>query len=170
MILTDEKLLRVPSKSVSIFEGVGIIKKLEYELQNSPIAGVGLSGVQIGIDASVCIIRSNISLDLINPKVINKYDLSFFDQEGCLSYPNIFIATKRYNEIVIKDILHPAGIILTGINAVIVQHEIDHTLGKVMFDYEVKTPKGPNSKCWCGSGRKFKTCCKGKETTGAHGV
>lgn len=162
MIITDEKLLRTPSEKVSIFEGLAIIKKLEQELANSQISGVGLSGVQIGINACICIVRSNVSINLINPEIVQQYDLSFFDSEGCLSFPNQIITTKRFNEVVIKDLLHPAGIILTGINAVIAQHEIAHTKGETMYDYQIQKPNGPNSKCWCGSGKKFKICCKGK--------
>jgi peptide deformylase len=162
-IITNNKSLRIPSKPVSIFEGLGIIKRLENELRSSSVKGIGLSGIQIGEPVQVCIIRSDISLNLINPEIVKKYDLSLFIQEGCLSFPNTFISTKRFAEVVVKDLLHPAGIILTGANAVVVQHEIDHIVGKTIFDREVKIPKGPNDKCWCGSNRKYKKCCVRKE-------
>lgn len=157
MIITDESKLKKECQDVSLFEAQSIILKLENELANSNIKGIGLASNQIGIDAKVCIIRSNNKLNLVNPKIINKYDLMEFENEGCLSFAGQYILTKRYNEIVVKDSIHPAGIILTGIDAVITQHEINHLYGKTMFDFEIKRPQ-VNQKCWCNSGKKYKKC------------
>ena len=163
MIITDESKLKKECRDVSLLEAQGIIYNLDNELTDSNIKGVGLAANQIGIDAKVCIIRSNNKLNLVNPKIINKYDLSLFRNEGCLSYPNQSIMTQRFSEIVVRDLLHPAGIICIGIDAVIVQHEVGHLYGKTMFDYQVQIPEGPNSKCWCGSNKKYKKCCIRKE-------
>ena len=139
MIITDESKLITECKDVSIMEISGIVKKLETELKNSKQPGVGLAANQIGIDRKVCIIRTDrYKLDLANPKIIQQYDLCEFNDEGCLSYPDMWLKTKRYNEILVIDDLHPAGIILTDVMAVIAQHEIDHTYGKTMFQYEIK--------------------------------
>jgi len=164
MIITNKKQLQTECKDVSIFEAYEIISKLEAELAIAPTTGIGLAANQIGIDAKVCIIRAGKErLDLVNPVIIKAYDKALFMNEGCLSFPNEWIATARYSEIFLKDSLHPAGIICTGVEAVVVQHEVDHLYGKLMHDYIVEVPKGPNDKCWCGSKRKFKKCCLGKE-------
>ena len=163
MIITDEDKLKKECKDVSLIEAHGIIYNLENELMDSDVKGVGLSANQIDIDAKVCIIRSNNKLNLVNPIIVEKYDLSLFKNEGCLSYPNQWITTKRFNEIIVKDLLHPAGIICIGFDAVIIQHEVGHLYGETMFDYQIQIPQGPNASCWCGSNKKYKKCCIKKE-------
>ena len=79
-----------------------------------------------------------------------------------MSFPDQEINTVRYNEIVVEDFLHPSGIILTGLDAVVAQHEVGHLCGEIMFDYEVTIPSGPNMKCYCNSGKKYKKCHMGK--------
>ena len=79
-----------------------------------------------------------------------------FHEEGCLSFPNSYVSTKRYNEIVVSDLIN-GKIILIGFEAVIAQHEIGHLNGEVMFDYEIKIPK-LNALCWCGNKKKYKDC------------
>jgi len=116
-----------------------------------------LAANQIGINKKICIIRAGSKLDLVNPKIAKTYDLMEAN-EGCLSFPNIFINTKRYNEILVKDDLHSAGIICTGLEAVVVQHEVGHLYGEIMFDYKIEIPKNRNDKCWCNSGKKYKKC------------
>ncbi len=162
MIIIDKNALRKPCKDVSLFEAQNIIEELENELRNSELPGVGLAANQIGIDAKVCIIKHKEPLNLANPIITQKYDLALFYDEGCLSFPNQRIITKRYNEVVIQDMFHPTGIICSGIEAVIAQHEIGHLFGELMYDYEIKIP-GRNMPCWCESGRKFKKCCLGKK-------
>ncbi len=163
MIISDKEQLRKICKQVSLFEAPDIIRKLEEELANSKMPGIGLSANQIGIDAQVSIIRlGKYILDLVNPQITDKYDLCLFSNEGCLSFENEWITTKRYNEICVKDSLHPNGIIATGLLSVVIQHEVGHLFGEVMYDYQIKEPKGRNDKCWCGSDRKFKVCCEGK--------
>lgn len=164
MIITDKELLIKECKEVSLFEGQDIIQKLEEELRSSAIPGIGLAANQIGIDAKVCIIRtSKFSLDLINPKIVEKYDLRLFKDEGCLSFPNNFLSTKRYNDVLVVDYLHPNGVVATDLEAVVIQHEVGHLYGETMYDYAVKLPFGPNDKCWCGSDKKYKKCCIGKD-------
>lgn len=160
MIITDESKLLKECKDVSIFEADYIIKELEKELANSKSPGIGLAANQIGIDAKVCIIRAGrYSINLVNPKIVDKLDLCMFDNEGCLSYPDEWLTTKRFNEIVVKDLLNPEGIVCSALTAVVIQHEVGHLYGETMYDYQIKKPDGPNSPCWCGSGKKFKKCC-----------
>lgn len=162
MIVSDIGILRNKCKDVSIIESKNIIEKLELELKNSDVPGIGLAANQIGIDKRICIIRINdVKLDLVNPEIIEQYDLMEFENEGCLSFRNEYILTKRFNEIFIRDDLHSAGIVLTGLEAVVAQHEVGHLYGKVMYDYEITRPR-VSDKCWCGSERKYKKCHMGK--------
>jgi peptide deformylase len=158
MIITDENLLRKECKDASIFEASEIITKLEYELKNSTAPGIGLAASQIGFYFKIFILRTkHASLDFVNPKIIDKRDLRLFKNEGCLSFPGIYLTTKRFNEIFVVDLFHPNGIICTGLEAVVVQHETGHVYGETMFDYQVVEPQ-INQKCWCNSGIKYKRC------------
>jgi peptide deformylase len=162
MIITNKEKLREVCKDVSLFEAQDIISKLESELSKSEI-GIGLAAPQIGIQKKVCIIRiNNIKIDLVNPVIAKKYDLALFKNEGCLSLPGEYVNTKRFHEVVVRDLLHPAGMICTGLEAVVVQHEVGHLYGELMHDFIVEVPKGRNDLCWCKSGKKIKKCCLGK--------
>jgi peptide deformylase len=162
MIITDENELRKPCAEVSIFEAQGIVKALETELDNSPLQGIGLAANQIGIFKKVCILRvGNKALDLANPIIVEGYDLSEFEREGCLSFPEAFIITQRYAEVVVKDLFHENGVVLTGLMAVVAQHEIGHLSGNTMYDFQIKRPNR-NDPCWCHegikNGTKYKKC------------
>jgi peptide deformylase len=157
MIITDKSKLKKECQDASIMDVDKILSLLNKVLSESRTPGVGLAANQIGIDAKVCVIRARHKIDFVNPVIVEQYDLMEFNNEGCLSFPDQWLLTKRYNEIFVQDLLHPAGIILVGIDAVVAQHEIDHLYGKTMFEYEIKRPR-VNDKCWCGSGRKYKKC------------
>lgn len=162
MIITDKSKLITKCKPVSIFEAAPILSSLEKELAESG-NGIGLSANQIGIDAAVCIIRyKDISINLVNPIIVEQFDKKLFRYDGCLSFPGKQISTARYNEIFVKDNMYPNGFVSVGIEAVIIEHEIDHLNGLTMFDREIVVPER-NGHCWCGSGKKYKKCCLGKE-------
>jgi len=160
MIIQDEARLRYKCKQVSLIEALRIIKTLEEELNNA--GGVGLAAPQIGIDAAVCIIKTENIIAFINPIITVQDDLRLFSGEGCLSFPNKILTTKRFNEIIVKDDSHINPMIFAGYDAVKIQHECQHLEGKLFFDYAVKIPKH-NETCFCGSGKKFKRCCLGRE-------
>lgn len=162
MIITDKSKLTSTCKRVTLFEAQGIIEQLEKELHASK-TGAGLAANQIGINARVCIVRLRESINLVNPVIIQSFDNWIFVNEGCLSFPDQWITTARYNEIFVKDSLHPTGFVSTGPEAVAIQHEIDHLNGKTMYDYQIEMPANRNSLCWCGSKRKYKKCCLGLE-------
>ena len=161
MIVTDIDKLKIECQDASIMEAPGVLYKLENALRKSTTPGIGLAANQIGVNKKICIIRGKNKIDLVNPKIIKKYDLMEFDGEGCLSFPGISILTKRYNEIVVQDLLHPAGIVCVGLEAVVVQHEVSHLYGETMFDYGIKRPP-VNKLCWCKSQIKYKKCHMGK--------
>lgn len=169
MIITNLSTLRNQNINVSIEEGREIIKKLEYELSNSKVSGVGLAAPQIGINKKVAIVRSyGEKIDLINPKIIEKENGFVNFNEGCLSIPNIRVNTLRYKEIFIKTDLFPDGFVCYGNIAVIVQHETDHLESILMIDRAIGKEKiGRNDPCPCGKKINNRTIkwkkCHGKE-------
>lgn len=166
MITTNIDKLKIKCNEVSIFEAQQIIALLEAELKQSKVPGIGLAHNQIGGNKMVAIVRipNCPPIDLVNPKIIESYDIKEYHGEGCLSYPGKSIITKRYNEIFVKDSIHTAGIVCTGLEAVAVQHEIDHLYGRTMYDFTITAPL-KSEKCWCGSSKKYKSCHLGQKIT-----
>jgi peptide deformylase len=143
-------------------EGNKIADQLLEVLETHP--GIGLSANQIGIQKRVCVIsvpdKDGVQWNrrFINPETVWLKDPFIFTQEGCLSFPNEYIHTLRYHEICIKCSLYPDGLELSGLEAVVSQHECDHINGIVMHMRRHKAIS-PNNKCPCNSGKKFKKCC-----------
>jgi peptide deformylase len=136
MICTDLKVLRQVSKPFngSQKELNQLISLLEKALVESPIPGVGLSAIQIGIPLQVAIIRTlDLQLDLYNTEIIKMNGPFIFNNEGCLSIPNVFKDTTRFKIIQIKN--GDGSIInLEYYNSVVAQHEIDHFSGFLFID------------------------------------
>jgi len=159
MIITDIEVLRKPSEQASADEADGIIRLLEDELRASPRGGIGLAAPQIGVRKQVAIIRTeNHSVDLVNPVIADRGQAFVFRNEGCLSLPGVSVDTWRFGEVFVKCDRNPAGIVATGLEAVAIQHEIDHLAGILMVDRVGGKNTGRNDPCPCGSKIKFKRC------------
>ncbi|HVI40817.1 MAG TPA: peptide deformylase [Anaerovoracaceae bacterium] len=149
MIITDEKILRTPCIDVLPDEVGALREALEKELKLSEEGGrpgIGLAAPQIGIFKKMAIVRIPnkegvcvFGADLINCRIAAGYDSAFFDNEGCLSYPDKFVRTMRYQEIyVVENLIEPFSFIATGLAAVCIQHELDHLRGVLLPDVALK--------------------------------
>ena len=178
-------------REVSVEEGLSIATEL-FQILNKRGDGIGLAANQVGIDAQVAVVNVIEPLVLINPKIIHKeFPIDYF--EGCLSYPKKGTPTKRYRDIIVQTAQSESGWYFSGVEstneargsweektkkdeqenrlleAICVQHEIDHLNGLTIHDRENKTKPmvsqkkvGRNDPCPCGSGKKFKKCCINK--------
>ena len=168
MIVTSEKDLRVQCVDVLPEEVIELVERLDTELNNSAkngLPGIGLAGPQIGINKNIAIIRisKEISINLVNAKIVSSYDKALFDGEGCLSFPGRYEKTMRYQEIHVINDVEPKSFIAKGLFAVAVAHELDHLSGILLPDIALKKTKKlkvrPNDPCSCGSLKKYKKCC-----------
>jgi peptide deformylase len=134
MIITDEKLLRVNCLPATLSEAKHIIGLLEVEL--GKVKGIGLAAPQIGIAKTVAIVRTkDISVNLVNCKIDKRFEEFEFTGEGCLSFPGIFLKTKRFRQVVVIDnLVEPYNFLVTGLSAVAVDHEMDHWNGRLLPD------------------------------------
>ena len=98
--------------------------------------GVGLSANQIGIDERAFVmvrdVENNEILVCFNPKIIKSYSEEVEFEEGCLSYPDVFLNISRPDKIVIK--YEDADkkehkMKLQGFASRVFQHELDHLDG-----------------------------------------
>jgi len=173
MIIKDRKELEVKCSPVSVKEGEEIGVRLLHELRESK-NGIGLAANQIGINKRVCVVNVKEPLVLINPKIVEKSKEQFIFAEGCLSFPNDKIKTKRYQDIVVEADNHKGKLsfsanskdINDAFECVCVQHEIDHLDGITMFDREFKNEplvRGKNAPQKIGRNQKV-TITKGSES------
>ena len=104
--------------------------------------GVGLSANQIGISerafAMVRDIEYNEIIVCFNPRIIKSYTEEVKMEEGCLSYPGIFLKITRPKKIIVKyeDVdkkIHKLK--LDGLSARIFLHEYDHMEGINYLQY-----------------------------------
>jgi len=154
------ELIHRKLKEVSVEEGLEIATKL-FQILNERKDGIGLAANQVGIDAQVAVVNVREPLVLINPKIEEVWDeIDYY--EGCLSYPKHGIHTKRYKNIIIKTEQEEGGWYFSGaesgeeskgsweaeqkendqqqrlLEAICVQHEIDHLNGITIHDRENK--------------------------------
>jgi len=173
-------------REVSVEEGMEIATEL-FNILNERKDGIGLAANQVGIDAAVAVLNVREPIILINPKIEEQWDeIDYY--EGCLSYPNKGVHTKRYKNVIVKTAQSESGWYFSGVEsskgkgsweastkqdqeqrlleAVCVQHEIDHLNGMTIHDRENKPEPivnkksvGRNEPCPCGSNKKYKKCC-----------
>ena len=157
----DNPLIQKKLKEVTVEEGMEIATKL-FQILNERGDGIGLAANQVGIDAQVAVVNVREPLVLINPKIVKKEnEIRFF--EGCLSFPGKGVHTKRYETVHIETEQSESGWIFSGVElgesgkgtweegelkedrqvrlleAVCVQHEIDHLNGLVCMDRKIDT-------------------------------
>lgn len=92
--------------------------------------GVGISAPQAGYTVRIILVKTKV---MINPRITRRSLHKTKKKEGCLSYPGAFNTIKRSEEITVKYIDEwwiSRTEKLVGLNARIVQHEIDHLNGK----------------------------------------
>lgn len=132
MIITDLKKLRKISREVSPNEVDNIVLKLKLELKKHP-TGVGLAAPQIGVFKRVALVKVNRCppLLLINPKITYGTG-KIKSTEGCLSLPNFQKTVDRYEYI--RYISNGTEREAFGLEAIVIQHEIDHLNGILICD------------------------------------
>ena len=181
-------LINKPLKEVSVEEGMKIATEL-FEILNKRQDGIGLAANQVGIDAQVAVVNVREPLILINPKYVSKgSEIPYY--EGCLSFKGKSVNTKRYDSVIVKTEQDESSWYFSGapnpsdgkgswektqqnkhdqelrlLEAICVQHEIDHLNGVTIMDRQMVTTItkektiGRNDPCFCGSGKKYKKCC-----------
>ena len=98
--------------------------------------GIGISANQIGIweraFAMVRDIENNEVMVCFNPRIVKSYSEEVEMEEGCLSYPELFLKIKRPDKIIVKyedEDKKTHKIKLQGLASRVFQHEYDHMEG-----------------------------------------
>ena len=145
LLFVPNPLLRQKAEKIDIVgeNEIKIAKKMKEVMLKAP--GVGLAANQIGILKKIVTIffiepetKKEIQYNLFNPEIISYSKEKIIMEEGCLSIPEQFAEIERPKKIVIQ-YLNEKNILIkrevSGVEARILQHEIDHLYGKLFFDY-----------------------------------
>jgi len=94
--------------------------------------GMGLSANQIGVRTRAFVMRAEEIIGVFNPRVVDVSTETVTLEEGCLSYPNLFVKIKRPKSIKVR-FTTPDGETstktFTGMTARVFLHELDHLDG-----------------------------------------
>ena len=155
----NNPLIQKKLKEVTLEEGRAIATEL-FQILNKRGDGIGLAANQVGIDAQVAVVNVREPIILINPKIVKQWDeISYY--EGCLSFPGHKIRTQRYKNIIVQSDDVECQYYFSGaesakdakgtwetakkhdteqrlLEAICVQHEIDHLMGKTIHEREKK--------------------------------
>jgi len=103
--------------------------------------GIGLAASQVDVHEQVLVMDTseerNAPKAFINPEIIASSGTQVYE-EGCLSVPGIYAKVERAEQITVQA-RRPDGstfeVELEGLDAVCLQHEMDHLQGKLFVDY-----------------------------------
>ena len=145
LLFVPNPLLRQKAEKIDIVgeNEIKIAEKMKEVMLKAP--GVGLAANQIGILKKIVTIyfvepetKKEIQYNLFNPEIISYSKEKIIMEEGCLSVPEQFAEIERPKKIVLQ-YLNEKNISIkrevSGVEARILQHEIDHLHGKLFFDY-----------------------------------
>jgi len=100
--------------------------------------GIGLAAPQVGVLKRIIVVEAfQGPKSFINPKILKKSKGTEIMEEGCLSFPGLFLKIKRAKEIEIEGFdkeFKFKKIKAEGILAKVLQHEIDHLDGVLFID------------------------------------
>ncbi|MEE2755948.1 MAG: peptide deformylase [Myxococcota bacterium] len=140
--------LRHRAKDVVVFDAA--LAKLVCDMEETMAEedGIGLAATQVGIDMRLLILSpyafegeagaGKPNLVVINPEIVWESSESEVADEGCLSFPGVFIPVRRPLKVRIRanDINgEEYELEGEGLGARAILHEIDHLNGVVMVDH-----------------------------------
>lgn len=118
-------------------------QELFENLRDTMVAnrGVGLAANQVGLPYSVFVVGHPDDPDnvfsVFNPKIVDESPDQVLAEEGCLTYPGLFVKIKRPATIRVRYTSHNGvtdTIKFDGMTARIFQHEYDHLMGTCHAD------------------------------------
>lgn len=118
--------------------------------------GIGLASPQVGVLKSIIVYDIDYVEDgkvkngkvLYNPVITKSSKKMITTEEGCLSFPDFFGNVDRHETVEVEGFdkdFKKIKIKASGIESVVLQHEIDHLNGKVFTELAYDTYYGNNN-------------------------
>ncbi len=103
--------------------------------------GIGLAGPQVNLPQRILVLDTSEERNqprvVINPEILHSSG-SMVMEEGCLSIPDARVQVPRAADVHVRAQDEKGAffeIVATGLEAVAIQHEIDHLSGVLILDY-----------------------------------
>lgn len=133
--------LRTKAQPVSDF-GPELQQQIDNMLETMYAApGIGLAATQVNIHKQLFVIdvseEKSSPQVFINPEIIELRGVEEME-EGCLSFPGVYAKVQRADALTIKAWDRSGNefqLDADGLLAVCIQHELDHTKGKLFIDH-----------------------------------
>ena len=127
-------------KSQEIEEITPEIEKLKKDMAETMTkkGGAGLAAPQVGQLKRIITVQTDKDpLELVNPRIIKQSKETEMAEEGCLSFPGLWLKIRRAKEVEVKaqdKANREVQILAKGFQARVLQHEIDHLDGILFID------------------------------------
>lgn len=139
----DNPILRAMSKPVERFDSG--LKKFVKQMREAMVRakGIGIAAPQVGENIRVFLAvldqgkATEVTIPMVNPEITEWSEEKDIDEEGCLSLPGAYgkVARALRVKIVFFDLEGGRQMMeLSGLNARVVQHELDHLDGVLFID------------------------------------
>jgi peptide deformylase len=143
--------LRVRSNEVPKDDlGSTRVKKLIDELTETMVRerGCGIAAPQVGVHERIIVVDAGAGpTAYVNPEITGRSFRTVLFEEGCLSVPGVWGMVKRCRGVKVKAFDRDGGAITLeadGLEAIILQHEIDHLDGILFIDRVETFTRPPN--------------------------
>lgn len=138
---------RLREKTRAIPDITDEVRALYRDLADTMYAydGVGIAAVQIGVPVKMFLVDSVVAgrekgdpVAFINPEIISVSPDKDKSEEGCLSFPGIYVPIERPRQARLRamgidgQMFEAEG---DGLFGRCMQHELDHLTGKLMIDF-----------------------------------
>jgi len=133
--------LRTRAEPVRSFDAA--VQRLIADMLETMYAapGIGLAATQVNVHRALLVMDTSQDKSqaqvFINPEILSRDGVEV-SEEGCLSVPSVFEEIERAARVRVRAQNPDGGVFerdLEGIDAVCLQHEMDHLAGKLFVDY-----------------------------------
>jgi peptide deformylase len=132
--------LRMQAREVEDFDDD--LRRLAERMQSlmTDANGVGLAATQVGVLRRLFVFRARDeegAVAAVNPRIVEPSEEQATDDEGCLSLQRVLVPVERHVSLTLEAQGvqgEPLRLELTGLEARVVQHELDHLDGVLILD------------------------------------
>jgi len=136
----DERLRTVARPVEEFNEALAVLVEDLYETMYEE-HGIGLAASQVDVHERVLVMDTSEARNepraFINPEIVARDGVQVYE-EGCLSVPGIYAKVERAEQVTVRARRADGSEFETelhGLDAVCLQHEMDHLEGKLFVDY-----------------------------------
>lgn len=150
IVVWPDPRLREKTRAVSVAADGAVpeeIRALYRDLADTMYAydGVGIAAIQIGVPVKMFLVDSKVAgrgegdpVAFINPEIVSVSADKDKSEEGCLSFPGIFVPIERPRQARLRAVGIDGQVFEAegdGLFGRCMQHELDHLTGKLMIDF-----------------------------------